>query len=190
MTQITFSFHNRNERTATRAGDYCLQHNFPFQFPQSERTNCNFRIPNTCGRAKRAFSFHNRNERTATDQPTRASTPNVFNFQFPQSERTNCNRSFTNINDAREHAFSFHNRNERTATQKRRTLSLSTRHLSVSTIGTNELQPPRTSSSITCNSAFSFHNRNERTATYSRARQVWQLRGSFSFHNRNERTAT
>ena len=62
---LTFSFHNRNERTATTiTRDFVVRRNV-FQFPQSERTNCNLKI------------FTSRNRETL--------------FQFPQSERTNCN---------------------------------------------------------------------------------------------------
>ena len=167
-TPKSFSFHNRNERTATgrmfltcapmlvlsvsTIGTNELQqistldfnsNNTRFQFPQSERTNCN-----PCGRYRRReslspFSFHNRNERTATAGHRRAAVW-VHAFQFPQSERTNCNSRSTSKTRLPPMSFSFHNRNERTATRSWLSMNTVRHNLSVSTIGTNELQPCKT----------------------------------------------
>ncbi len=115
----TFSFHNRNERTATTQRLSKLAADARFQFPQSERTNCNLHLIQQRTTLSLTFSFHNRNERTATFV-RRGQRAGTWRFQFPQSERTNCN-----------FAVCFHRR-----------LAHS---LSVSTIGTNELQPK-----ITC----------------------------------------
>ena len=110
-----------------------------FQFPLSERTNCNFKTRQTLRSPTIAFSFLYRNERTATTLHFRQCLP-LHHFQFPLSERTNCN-----------------------------SVALSrlqlTPELSVSSIGTNELQPacPLSRRESVC--TFSFLYRNERTAT-------------------------
>jgi len=111
-----------------------------FQFPLSERTNCNFDdeyVPDDCR----------------------------FDFQFPLSERTNCNGykvyralltqtlsvSSIGTNELQRaadrqcfaacRAFSFLYRNERTATRQVGRILCTHAQLSVSSIGTNELQP-------------------------------------------------
>ena len=117
------------------------------------------------------------------------SNPAHKHFQFPQSERTNCNLSDTEKNwtlknlsvstigtnelqlilppaaVALTDAFSFHNRNERTATASNPRAVRPSKSLSVSTIGTNELQPALQKIRPSQSQSFSFHNRNERTAT-------------------------
>ncbi len=86
--------------------------------------------------------------------------------------------------------FSFHNRNERTATTHNLRAIRVVQYLSVSTIGTNELQPALTLFFNKSNWTFSFHNRNERTATRHHHLRRLAAMKPFSFHNRNERTAT
>ena len=109
-----FSFHNRNERTATGTPKPTPTTKSTFQFPQSERTNCNLLSVRIVFGLISTFSFHNRNERTATlHARVRGGTSPAF--QFPQSERTNCN--FMRLPNSFNH-----------------------KYLSVSTIGTNELQ--------------------------------------------------
>ena len=207
-----FSFLYRNERTATEGRARVLESKKRFQFPLSERTNCN-RIGGTARLGNWiSFSFLYRNERTATgfvrirDGATeclsvssigtnelqrfsiRTFGLNQTRFQFPLSERTNCN-------------------------SKHCAGGVWIRRLSVSSIGTNELQPVTVKSGDAQITTFSFLYRNERTAT------TFPIRGpherdlsvssigtnelqrdslhkddqnmlSFSFLYRNERTAT
>ena len=89
-------------------------------------------------------------------------------FQFPLSERTNCN-----ANSARDilratQPFSFLYRNERTATFGYVVDDDENEILSVSSIGTNELQQPSPIPVIAVQPTFSFLYRNERTATVAR----------------------
>ena len=161
-----------------------------FQFPQSERTNCNAHHAPRARDAQTSFSFLNRNERTATQLTT--GLPSEFeplsvssigtnelqpfsflsriassiSFQFPQSERTNCNLLLFGYGVRMRTAFSFLNRNERTATAAKGSPSNRIGHLSVSSIGTNELQPCSHTIARKTERSFSFLNRNERTATY------------------------
>ena len=163
--RATFSFHNRNERTAT-----------------------SFRLK-TIFCPISSFSFHNRNERTAT-RSCKNNLRNACVFQFPQSERTNCNLRDDSDESVSHYAFSFHNRNERTATRTTTTTNARRWSLSVSTIGTNELQPMTAQPACAAPTSFSFHNRNERTATSVPEFACPLDFCTFSFHNRNERTAT
>jgi len=64
----------------------------------------------------------------------------LLNFQFPLSERTNCNKDAIPARRPSEHAFSFLYRNERTATPPTGITFTFAVCLSVSSIGTNELQ--------------------------------------------------
>jgi len=138
---------------------------FFFQFPLSERTNCNLAHHDAKARRRKlsvssigtnelqlgrmfpdsslptTFSFLYRNERTATDFCQHTLCAND-DFQFPLSERTNCNAWHCDCRRMVCHAFSFLYRNERTAT---------------SSFTPNE-------SFLT---TFSFLYRNERTATGS-----------------------
>jgi len=117
-------------------------------------------------------------------------------FQFPLSERTNCN--LTDDADAilEDGSFSFLYRNERTATSVDSILdspdlilsvsSIGTNELqqqnvcagrgrtklSVSSIGTNELQPSLQTIINTSGGTFSFLYRNERTATFCLRRET------------------
>ena len=110
-----FSFLYRNERTATVFPHHEIKRAPVFQFPLSERTNCNRDRLRRCRICPRSFSFLYRNERTATFQRhgDRRSVGTTFSFlyrnertatqieyiasatvapfQFPLSERTNCN---------------------------------------------------------------------------------------------------
>ncbi len=86
-------------------------------------------------------------------------------FQFPLSERTNCNPITPDQRAAIKHAFSFLYRNERTATQSRAKSRKVAMKLSVSSIGTNELQPGKLRARSPITVPFSFLYRNERTAT-------------------------
>ena len=185
-----------------------------FQFPQSERTNCNYLplrfVPSavtlsvsTIGTNELqlvlflllfiplpAFSFHNRNERTATGTP-RMTTQAMSPLSVSTIGTNELQQDTMTHEQAKEFA------------------------LSVSTIGTNELQPnsekflnfaamsfqfPQ-SERTNCNgpgtlcpthlaAPFSFHNRNERTATRRLRMRLRRAIWPFSFHNRNERTAT
>ena len=186
-----FSFHNRNERTATLGWKTERSFALVFQFPQSERTNCNHNAlvvlvvignlsvstigtnelqpdsvaASACARA--SFQFP-QSERTNCNRAYadwnvdawRLSVSTIgtnelqplssvltiaqkFYFQFPQSERTNCNLTLSVSPNDSINAFSFHNRNERTATSTKSRFFFFERKLSVSTIGTNELQPRR-----------------------------------------------
>ena len=110
-----------------------------FQFPLSERTNCNTRIRHHYRIKKLAFSFLYRNERTATDlNAIRAM--NQFNFQFPLSERTNCNE--LDILDTRvsRSLFQFPLSERTNCNHRDKYGFFCTSLLSVSSIGTNELQ--------------------------------------------------
>ena len=159
----SFSFLNRNERTATL--DYWddIPFVYAFQFPQSERTNCNRRgvllfFP------RRRFQFP-QSERTNCNFPSTAFLPSILRFQFPQSERTNCNSVPKQCALTLNISFSFLNRNERTATVTDRHCDAALLCLSVSSIGTNELQLAARRLERRLGCSFSFLNRNERTAT-------------------------
>ena len=114
--------------------------NSTFQFPLSERTNCN-----------ENFAYA-------------VMLISVF-FQFPLSERTNCNARKQVRPRRVRWSFSFLYRNERTATARVWRTCAVGHALSVSSIGTNELQPTRISPSFALSLTFSFLYRNERTAT-------------------------
>jgi len=138
---VSFSFLYRNERTATQRtllqptgtnrlsvssiGTNELQPaelarltkpKADFQFPLSERTNCNTWRNASGLRASTSFSFLYRNERTATNRQ-REKCEFRFRFQFPLSERTNCNVSTNHERSNGFCPFSFLYRNERTATR-------------------------------------------------------------------------
>jgi len=139
---LSFSFLYRNERTATRRAGAPMLEGFTFQFPLSERTNCNKALVAFHQAVFLTFSFLYRNERTATDLRASGSTWKI-DFQFPLSERTNCNHRVACVCRTR-------------------------RGLSVSSIGTNELQRRIGSDCLRKRSPFSFLYRNERTATRDR----------------------
>jgi len=136
----TFSFLYRNERTATCCKNRVITPRFS------------------------PFSFLYRNERTATYDiyPLR---PSYRGFQFPLSERTNCNRQ-THF--------------ERNTIQR----------LSVSSIGTNELQRAKFSPSRMLDSIFQFPLSERTNCNWTFCRRVKMTVRSFSFLYRNERTAT
>ena len=162
----SFSFHNRNERTATRGKRCGLDERKAFQFPQSERTNCNERGPFDGLHFGDTFSFHNRNERTATREQELAlakqlafsfhnrneRTATAINanvcvtasiFQFPQSERTNCNiLALSQLIPCDGLSVSTIGTNE--LQHDPHAQGSKKLQLSVSTIGTNELQPVHT----------------------------------------------
>ncbi len=161
-----------------------------FQFPLSERTNCNSTNKSVKLVPSVTFSFLYRNERTATITFRRRKRVNN-SFQFPLSERTNCNIvSICKKPAVSSKAFSFLYRNERTATNNVIISILGNILLSVSSIGTNELQPIKTLKTPYSSSAFSFLYRNERTATTARSPPQSPADSPFSFLYRNERTAT
>ncbi len=188
---MSFSFLYRNERTATTKCSAPRNPLLRFQFPLSERTNCNVVVKSSDDSVTySAFSFLYRNERTATLN-VRGGDDGYLRFQFPLSERTNCNVARVVL------------------------YYLQPETLSVSSIGTNELQHMSVgvesnkpagfqfplSERTNCNNmlisevrrkidTFSFLYRNERTATWRwRVFAVWR-RTAFSFLYRNERTAT
>ncbi len=188
-TRTTFSFLYRNERTATRKHNHSpagvnrlsvssigtneLQPQrtwdkfysaWTFQFPLSERTNCN-RITTFARQSFAILSVSsigtNELQHAQRSSPDKPST----DFQFPLSERTNCNTTSRARCQAYRFSFSFLYRNERTATSRRRDRASADpvafsflyrnertatcnrlesvfymHHLSVSSIGTNELQ--------------------------------------------------
>ena len=78
------------------------------------------------------------NELQPTPVAHQSSLPN--RFQFPLSERTNCNVRAQQAREAPGESFSFLYRNERTATSDVVSNPAQTIELSVSSIGTNELQ--------------------------------------------------
>ena len=161
---IAFSFHNRNERTATVAPSLLVLRMRFFQFPQSERTNCNI-VANTPLPVDLVFQFP-QSERTNCNAARSSRDIKILrNFQFPQSERTNCNRRSEYECDAAE-CFQFP-QSERTNCNATGTPTAN---------ASNIFQFPQ-SERTNCNFAFglifcayshsfSFHNRNERTATY------------------------
>jgi len=110
-----------------------------FQFPLSERTNCNKEL--LCDSASDAWlsvSSIGTNEL----QPMQVTVPGsiAYHFQFPLSERTNCNLPRRWCTRAWCRPFSFLYRNERTATKRMKRWLGNASCLSVSSIGTNELQ--------------------------------------------------
>jgi len=138
--EIPFSFLYRNERTATCSWIvfvlcFCLTFSFLYR---NERTATQWSSQSYLLRAS-TFSFLYRNERTATGVKD-ADELKTKLFQFPLSERTNCNLFQIYVT----HAASA---------------------LSVSSIGTNELQRTRMKHLNISPDSFSFLYRNERTAT-------------------------
>jgi len=138
-TRSTFSFLYRNERTATRHSQN--HNNHPYQLsvssigtnelqPKSHQQQYHYHKP---------FSFLYRNERTATKTEVGVTTT-TFVFQFPLSERTNCNPTQQKNQHSKTRSFSFLYRNERTATRITARVNIARSWLSVSSIGTNELQ--------------------------------------------------
>ncbi len=161
----TFSFLYRNERTATQLPSVTRDARTVFQFPLSERTNCNVVRFMRCNRDFPTFSFLYRNERTATSTIYSVSKmPRAFSFLY-RNERTATSRPKL-PRAPRSCAFSFLYRNERTATK------------------INELI------SALDETTFSFLYRNERTATSTFFSCESLSIRSFSFLYRNERTAT
>ena len=108
---------------------------FGFQFPQSERVNCNTRSQSYREHSLTlSVSTIGTSELQHFDQVLFSCTRKCF--QFPQSERVNCNAVL------------------RRGSEIPRTLS-------VSTIGTSELQLALWAHEHRKDKAFSFHNRNE-----------------------------
>jgi len=86
---IAFSFLYRNERTATMIGLPSNPNMCSFQFPLSERTNCNRAILRFGAVADSTFSFLYRNERTATMRLLHAGARLALSFSFLyRNERT------------------------------------------------------------------------------------------------------
>ena len=139
MLRDSFSFLNRNERTATFCPHELDARVLGFQFPQSERTNCNRWIQVVVA-AVNDLSVSSIGTNELQLPPWSNTLVARALFQFPQSERTNCNFILCAVRCC-------------VAT------------LSVSSIGTNELQPLMSLQSTSGPCAFSFLNRNERTAT-------------------------
>ena len=139
-TNGTFSFLYRNERTATTPTTKLLIDSLCFQFPLSERTNCNEFIKRVREKHGHVFQFPLSERTNCNARLTISPLASRFTFQFPLSERTNCNEQYAAPRDA-------------------------LKHLSVSSIGTNELQLFSVMIAIKCSSTFSFLYRNERTAT-------------------------
>jgi len=160
----SFSFLYRNERTATGLGHWDTRSlRRGFQFPLSERTNCN-----------------SGEYRPAADSS---------DFQFPLSERTNCNRCWSKRSPNRLPRFQFPLSERTNCNHDGGTPRAVAVHLSVSSIGTNELQPNASVETVISQTSFSFLYRNERTATLPLQIKRWRSQ-SFSFLYRNERTAT
>ena len=162
--EVAFSFLYRNERTATprmTCGSFCAQR---FQFPLSERTNCNVWRPRPHRFVSHPFSFLYRNERTATE-PITADLRRHKALSVSSIGTNELQRLSTFRNTLRLGPFSFLYRNERTATISPIAPPQPVSKLSVSSIGTNELQRFFLCG-VSCQfQAFSFLYRNERTAT-------------------------
>ena len=151
-----------------------------FQFPLSERTNCNASCVWNCRTRFRRFQFP-LSERTNCNNdlsefrrhPILLSVSSIGTnelqrrriavilacddcFQFPLSERTNCNAPNCARARPSSRTFSFLYRNERTATRSQVYALASGALLSVSSIGTNELQPPSIAASRLGGLAFQF----------------------------------
>ncbi len=123
----SFSFLYRNERTATKICDRAAAGMSFFQFPLSERTNCNEGVEFVeFAESLLSVSSIGTNELQLHFTPIERTRPSLF--QFPLSERTNCNLRFAC--DSRLG-----------------------KPLSVSSIGTNELQQP-----LKCRTEDSPHN--------------------------------
>jgi len=186
---------------------------YAFQFPLSERTNCNTVIKSVNLTPDTSFSFLYRNERTATSI-VRDEANSSPRFQFPLSERTNCNCCFSRLRSCCGFSFSFLYRNERTATKLHRRVEKTDSTLSVSSIGTNELQPQKSkdmqisyitfqfplSERTNCNVSVLFRQQIFRFLSVSSigtnelqheaSTRLSRSSFSFSFLYRNERTAT
>ena len=189
MRLKTFSFHNRNERTATKRQKTWSAENDKLSVSTIGTNELQRHFHFIISFAACAFSFHNRNERTATkfhQIGTRARCA----FQFPQSERTNCNCGYDARNPQRNRlSVSTIGTNELQHIWHTRRY-LSDFFLSVSTIGTNELQQWRGKSirRAACNFQFPQSERTNCNIVLDWGRVC--TGGTFSFHNRNERTAT
>jgi len=162
--EIAFSFLYRNERTATAFATAHVFFNEVFQFPLSERTNCNrLRMPSQRDVQALSVSSIGTNELQPFDGS--ASRGPAVRFQFPLSERTNCNHAAAPLRPRRA-------------------------HLSVSSIGTNELQPPTISSKSATRTPFQFPLSERTNCNFGNLSGVKSLVAAFSFLYRNERTAT
>ncbi len=213
LSHISFSFLYRNERTATPLNRNWTFFLITFQFPLSERTNCNFHFltmrlekqqlsvssigTNELQRNHfretlsnfATFSFLYRNERTATLGILLLLGTHVL--LSVSSIGTNELQLFSKKSTCvKRFSFSFLYRNERTATKQRRPPNDIPIYLSVSSIGTNELQRSSHSWRRNILTSFSFLYRNERTATEIANAGLTNASNAFSFLYRNERTAT
>ena len=83
------------------------------------------------------------------------------NFQFPQSERMSCNTSVYDLLCRDTRAFQFPQSERMSCNSRASSKPAEPCELSVSTIGTNELQQLLKPHVITKQGTFSFHNRNE-----------------------------
>ena len=165
-SRVSFSFLYRNERTATTlCAIFGCCAVVPFQFPLSERTNCNLQRAFVLVERLRALSVSSigTNELQPPSSPS-AITPCSI-FQFPLSERTNCNHSFNKRGVILFSSFQFP-LSERTncndnPNQLRRCLQNFQFPLSERT----NCNPCQISCQGHTNPPFSFLYRNERTAT-------------------------
>ncbi len=183
----TFSFLYRNERTATPVCTSFAYSGISFQFPLSERTNCN-----CVGAAARPP----RVRLSVSSIGTNELQPNLAKKSPPNSQLS---VSSIGTNELQRHRalkkarpsppFSFLYRNERTATLLLRFVPCRIALLSVSSIGTNELQR------ITKLLTLQPNGLSVSSIGTNELQQIWdkivsESNLAFSFLYRNERTAT
>ena len=155
-----------------------------FQFPQSERVNCNWQdMAVSASHVFLSVSTIGTSELQHFVQVLR--TPEQKSFQFPQSERVNCNGIAPPIPNARR-VLSVSTIGTSELQLSNRERECKSRHLSVSTIGTSELQRTELGQRALQTLDFQFPQ-SERVNCNASVRAAADVATrSFSFHNRNE----
>jgi len=211
-SRLSVSSIGTNELQPTVKRD-CVARSVSFQFPLSERTNCNFFDLLLLVNEWNTFSFLYRNERTATThdgihrqtnaelsvssigtnelQPSQAcaaeSTVTLSVSSIGTNELQHVRKYKTHFSHS---TFSFLYRNERTATRFIFIASHTPCYLSVSSIGTNELQQKRKPGYALPMLTLSVSSIGTNELQQNTAIPCSRLTQTFSFLYRNERTAT
>jgi len=121
---------------------------------------------------------------------SRRNTLTRFVFQFPLSERTNCNSSSSASASVSASAFQFPLSERTNCNKRRRSVCVLFGYISVSSIGTNELQRLAKSASALSDNPFQFPLSERTNCNHPRPFHRAFLIMNFSFLYRNERTAT
>ena len=131
-----------------------------FQFPQSERMSCN--------------------------EPSIALCGETLDFQFPQSERMSCNLRLSLFVVQAVHFFQFPQSERMSCNCSRPPFRMRTCKLSVSTIGTNELQLLLAVVNLLVTGVLSVSTIGTNELQHTELKHTLRETQTFSFHNRNE----